>query len=123
MFKIDDENKITLTRGDTARATVAIMEKAGECDLVPYVPQEGDVITFAVKRNEYIGVRYTHLKDAEPLIKKTVPIDTMTLELTPEDTKDLGFGTYLYDIEITMADGTVDTFIEDALLDITTEVH
>lgn len=122
MFKIDNENKITLTRGDTARATVAIMEKAGECDLVPYVPKEGDVITFAVKRNEYIGVRYTHLKDAEPLIKKVVPIDTMTLEIIPEDTKELDFGEYVYDIEIQMADGTVDTFIADARFELTTEV-
>ena len=89
----------------------------------PYILQGGDIVRFAVKHNEYVGVRYRELKDAEPLILKTIPNDTQYLELDPEDTKDLGFGEYLYDIEITMADGTVDTFIADQKFNLTTEVH
>ena len=39
----------------------------------------------------------------------------MILRLESGDTKDFRFGTYAYDIQITMADGTVDTFISDKL--------
>ena len=118
-----DNNHIKLTRGDTLRAEVSIMQQEDDCSLVPYEPQDGDAITFALKRNEYKGVRYTELKDEQPLILKEIPTDTLMLDIEPEDTSGLGFGTYIYDIEIQMADGTVDTFIADAQFDIMTEVH
>lgn len=111
---------ITLTRGDTFKATIGMVN---ESDGSPYIPQQGDSVRFAVKHEEYIGQRYTELKDAEPLILKEIPIDTLLLHLNPEDTKPLGFGSYLYDIELTMADGTVTTFIQDAKFILTTEVH
>jgi uncharacterized membrane protein YkoI len=47
----------------------------------------------------------------------------MILELEPSDTKILDFGSYVYDIEITFKDGTVDTFITEANFKITPEVH
>ena len=53
---------------------------------------------------------------------KDIPIDTLTLTLLPEDTKDLSFGKYVYDIQLTKADGTVDTFITKATIKITEEV-
>lgn len=43
----------------------------------------------------------------------------MILELEPSDTKTFDFGTYVYDIQITFSDGTVDTFITEASLKIT----
>ena len=39
----------------------------------------------------------------------------MILQLDSEDTSSLIFDKYDYDIEITMADGRVDTFIKDNL--------
>lgn len=100
MFKVIN-NKIFLVRGDTFRATVG-MERNGE----PYIPQEGDVVRFAMKRD---------YKDQTTLVSRVIPNDTLVLELEPEDTKSLGFGLYRYDIEITYANGDVDTFIRDAL--------
>jgi uncharacterized membrane protein YkoI len=47
----------------------------------------------------------------------------MILTIEPEDTQDLDFGTYVYDIQITLADGTVDTFIADAKFNIGVEVE
>ena len=61
-------------------------------------------------------------EDPEPLVVKDIPIDTLTLTLLPEDTKDLSFGKYVYDIQLTKADGTVDTFITKATIKITEEV-
>ena len=64
----------------------------------------------------------TAYRDSEPVINKQIPIDTMLLEFDPSDTKSLDFGDYVYDIEITFEDGSVDTFINNAALIIKPEV-
>lgn len=90
-------NRIRLTRGDTFRANVFI-EQDGE----QYEVAERDEIRFAMKRNYH---------DKKTAISKVIPNDTLLLELTPEETKSLEFGTYYYDIQMTFANGDVDTFI------------
>ena len=96
---------ITITRGDSAVIEVQIIDMNGQ----QYTPVEGDSIRFAVKKN------YT---DSEPLLVKNIPIATMNLILSPEDTKNLESGPirgkYKYDIELTRSDGMVDTFIPRA---------
>ena len=47
----------------------------------------------------------------------------MILELEPNDTKTLDFGSYVYDVQITFADGRVDTFITEAVFKLTPEVY
>ena len=103
---------ITITRGDTLDALVEILLPDGSA----YSVQEGDVIRFAVKQ------RYG---DREPVICKEIPHGTMNLRLESEETKLLNAGgpPYVYDIQITMEDGTVDTFIERARLIVTEEVE
>ena len=92
---------VTMTKGDTVVLTVKIQDGDGE-----YTPQQGDKVRFAMKK------RYT---DATPLILKEIPLDTMELRIDPEDTKNLDAGEsrgkYYFDVELTKADGTVDTFI------------
>lgn len=104
-----DGNKITMTRGDTLRVKVGII-----VDGEAYTPQEYDVVRFALKHSK-LNAAQTEYTDAEPLVLKEIPNETLVLELEPSDTKSLGFGKYDYDIQITFADGTVDTFISDAL--------
>ena len=101
---------ITMTRGDTLRAVVAIQQQDG----TDYTPVEGEEIRFAMKR------KYT---DSETLIYRLIPYDTMVLQLDPSDTKQFPFGNYVYDIQITKLDGTVDTFIDRAKLTLTEEVE
>lgn len=67
-----------------------------------YTPVAGDSVRFAMKQS-YNSTRV--------LIEKKIPIDTMILKLEPTDTKRFNFGKYVYDIEITFANGDVDTFI------------
>lgn len=94
---------ITMTRGDSLKVKVDIFDSEGK----PYTPVEGDKIRFAVKRTYF---------DTKPLILKEIPIDTCLLQLEPNDTKNLKQPSKLvYDIQITMTDGTVDTFIEGTL--------
>lgn len=103
-------NNITLTRGDTLQLKVSLYNQDG----TEYEPASGDVIRFAMKKN------YT---DAEPLLNITIPNDTLMLTLQPADTNQLDFGPYVYDLEITKTDGTVDTFIAEASFVLAPEVH
>lgn len=108
-FKVN-KNTIYLTRGDTFRATLTINNPDGTI----YTPQEGDSIRFALKQS---------IDDEECLILRDIPIDTMMLVIYPEDTKPLEFGSYVYDIQITKANGDVDTFITASKLKLTAEVE
>ena len=106
------KTSITLTRGDTFKAQISITDKDGN----PYEPQEGDSVRFAMKKN------YND-PDSKVLIVKNIPMDTLILTLDPEDTKELPFGTYVYDIQLTTAAGEIDTFITKASLTLTEEVY
>ena len=106
MIKIN-KTTIELTRGDTLRVELELT-RDGEA----YELQDGDSIRFALKRHYY---------DEEPLIVKSIG-DDLLLELEPQDTKDLSFGDYVYDIEMTYSDGTVDTFIAESRFTIRNEV-
>ena len=68
----------------------------------PYTPANGDKVRFALKQS---------YSSSKVLIHKNIPIDTLVLHLVPSDTKKMAFGNYVYDIEITFANGDVDTFI------------
>ena len=111
MFKIGKDNKMTLTRGDSLYAKVNLVKKISR---QPYEPQPGDRIRFAVKKN-YGDLMYA--------IHKDIPRDTLILHIEPEDTKNLDYGEYVYDIELTTADGDVDTFIARSKFVITEEVQ
>lgn len=110
MLKIDDNMNIELTRGDTLVLDVEPMKltppvpPATEPTWEPYVPQEGDVIRFAVSKG------YKSETDYELQFKVTVPNDTLRVTAGPDKTA-LDYYEYNYDVEITFADGTVDTFI------------
>lgn len=101
---------ISLTRGDTCTIKIDILDQDG----MIYLPREGDVVRFAAKKDFSKGA---------PAILKEVPIDTMVLKLDPEDTKQLEYGKYVYDVELTKANGDVDTFITKGTLALTEEVY
>lgn len=105
-------NTIYLTKGDTLELQVNVLNKDG----TPYLPSEGDVIRFAVKR------KYS---DAMPVLVKVIPNDTLRLRLEAEETQilDASSTPYVYDIEIKMVDGTVDTFIDRQKFYVTEEVY
>ena len=96
MYKINGTN-IKLVRGDSFYCEVTMKEGTET-----YTPQQGDVVRFALKKDYY---------DDEALIEKTIPNATLMLHLEPDDTKERDYSRYVYDIELTKANGDVDTFI------------
>lgn len=106
---------IKLTRGDTLVVKLTLT-KDGEA----YELAEGDTVLFAVKSRLNPG--NTAYVERDPLISKAIDTETMTLKLNPEDTSGLPFGRYVYDIQVTFADGAVDTVINNATIEIMPEV-
>lgn len=90
-------NRIVLVRGDTLTAKVIV-----KCDGEEYEMREGDSMRFALKKN---------YNSKMAIINKEIPADTLLLTLSPEDTDALDGGTYVYDVELTFANGDIDTFI------------
>ena len=100
---------IKLTRGDSMKVLVTPYNQDG----TEYVAQQGDTIRFALKRN---------YSDQTPLVEKNVPTNSYLLTLVPSDTKELPFGSYVYDVELTKSNGDVDTYIAEATFIIAREV-
>ena len=101
---------IEMTRGDSLTVQIGI----NNADGTPYVPSQGDVVRFALKKD---------YSDKSPLIIKTVDVGDLLLKLLPSDTKQLPYGDYVYDVELTQEDGTVDTFVAKARLKLSEEVY
>ena len=116
MYKVEGTT-IYLTRGDSLFLQLSLRKQRA-----PYTPAASDIITFALKRNA-LNPNRTDFVDTTPIIQKTIPNDTLLLHLAPEDTQSLGFGEYVYDIELEDANGDKDTFIADAKFVLTREVH
>ena len=93
MFSIDN-NIIKLTRGDSATFTITVLTSEGE----PYEMQDGDKIEFTLKNS---------VVEEQVLVQK----QGHEIKLAYEDTKDLPFGDYVYDIQITFQNGDRDTII------------
>ena len=100
MQAIDGMN-ITLTRGDTLAFEVG-MKKGNQT----YTPVEGDKLRFALSIG-YVGEQgYQLIKSQD--IDTTTRLVVVDAETTAGWTED----EYNYDIELTYADGKVDTFIQ-----------
>lgn len=109
MLYIKDNGTIRLTRGDTARLTIPITNSASNSE---YIMQSGDVLFFTVKKSA---------KDINYLFQKKV-IGANLIHIKPEDTDNLSFGKYKYDVQLTTASGDVYTVIEPSVFEIMEEI-
>ena len=102
---------ISMVRGDTEAMTVACTE-----DGVARAFVTGDTIYFTVKRSE---------SETEKTLQKVITSFTdgkAHIDIAPADTKTLGVRTYVYDIQVTFANGTVKTLIETSTFELRKEV-
>lgn len=110
MFTVDKDNAIHLTRGDTARLLLSSV-----VNLVTgkeYILSADDTVTFTVKKTVY---------DTTPAVQITVP-GGAAIHIKPEDTKEMAFGKYLYDVQLTTADSDVYTVIPPTTFELLKEV-
>lgn len=90
MFRIDKDNCLSLTRGDTAYLYV---------EFDGYTPQEGDTITMTI------------CDDEATVVSKTITYDYCFV-IEPQDTEALDCGRYYYDIQLDTVYGEVFTVVE-----------
>lgn len=106
MLTIDEDNVIYLTRGDTAYLTLAITFQDES-----YEMQEGDKLILSVKKK---------VSDTDYAFQ--IASDSLTIPVYPQDTKELDYGKYFYDIELDTAKGEVFTLFEKNVFKIQEEV-
>ena len=106
--KINRTNIIKLTRGDDVFLNIVLTDQYGK----PYELQQGDELTFSLKRN---------LMSRQLLISKK--FYSSELAINHEDTCDLDFGDYVYDIQLRFASGKIFTVIGPSKLIIMPEVN
>ena len=113
MFIIED-NRIFLTRGDTAviEVTLENMDKS------EYVLQSGDTLIFRMKRA-------ATKSPSEILMEKFADVTEtdVTFSITPSDTELLGFGLYRYEVELVTALGEHYTVLADEEFEIGKELE
>ena len=92
--------RITFNRGDDIYIQMTVYDVDGQ----PYVLKEGDKLYFSAK------TKATDKNYAIP--PKEFEYDV--LHLAPEDTYDLAFGTYIYDVQLITAGGRTTTILKES---------
>lgn len=108
MFEIKPDNKMILTKGDSATFKVTIMKNDG----LPYTLQSGDVLTLKVKQTP---------TSATTAISKTAD-STAQFAIEPSDTSSLTPGLYVYDVQL-VSGSDVYTVIPMNYLDLMEEIN
>lgn len=101
-----------MIRGDSESLTIKIEESDG----TPYEFQEGDIVYFTIK------LRASAKEKMLQKIVKFFPDNQAIIEIEPKDTKGLGFRSYIYDIQLTRANGKVTTVIPSSKFEVLEEV-
>ena len=109
VLNISDTGVIKLTRGDTARFSVGILNEISDS---AYSISDNDQLTLTVKKK---------VKDEDSLIQKTITGATL-FHIKPEDTSSLSFGKYVYDVQLTTSDGDVYTIVGPTTFELLAEV-
>lgn len=109
MLYINKDGTIKLTRGDTARITVSIYNEYNQND---YELDPEDTLRLTIKKT---------VRDTTPTVQKTI-VGSKQFHIVPEDTNNLSFGKYLYDVELTTSSGDVYTIIEPTTFELLKEV-
>lgn len=97
MLSIDHDNRIQITRGDSAYITVSLTGLDGN----PYDMISGDMLALTVRKKA---------EDASPVLLQATS-DTNTIVLKPAQTAQMEPGGYSYDIQLTTAAGDVFTVV------------
>lgn len=109
MLYVNQDGTIRLTRGDTARLEITITNSLTN-EEYPLDPE--DSLIFTIKKS---------VNDATALVKKEL-VGENIFHLKPEDTATFSYRSYVYDVQLTRANGDVYTIIVPTTFEIMKEV-
>ena len=107
------QNELYITRGDSYSLTVIIKDQDGN---VLELEQE-DTVYFTVKKSTE-----TSTIALQKIITSFTEEGYCNIEIEPQDTKEFRYGNYVYDIQVSYANGNVLTIIKPSRLIIGEEV-
>ena len=103
---------LTMTRGDTEILTLSLQNDDGsEVTLV-----DGDIVYFTVKINVNTAV-----KSFQKIIREFTD-GKAVIRIEHDDTKNLPYGRYVYDIQLTRLNGSVTTVVKPSTFTLNSEV-
>ena len=105
MLYIDDNQNITLTRGDSATFGLTVKQNTSSYDY------SNDLVVFTVKKN---------VNTDGILFQKT--FTNGVINLTPSDTSNLNYGTYYYDVQLKNTSNGIYTVIPPSKFIVAPEV-
>ena len=107
--------EIYLTCGDSAAFDITAKSPDG----TSYTFQPGDEVKLTVKSSR-------RKDDTEVLVQRIATIEEASnaarIYLLPEDTKDLDFQKYYYDVQLKTESGWIDTIIENSVFKVGVEI-
>ena len=92
---------LSMIRGDSESIVLTLQEGEEKSSFL-----EGDTLYLTVKERVI-----SEEKTFQKVVTEFNEDGTATIEILPEDTKDVEFKTYVYDIQLTRKDGAVTTII------------
>lgn len=98
MFKVED-SFIYLTRGDTAYLEIELEDDEKF--------NAGDKIVLSIKRSLTNDAQYVLQKE----VNVNNEVESVTIKIEPEDTTNISYGLYYYDVQLTRSNGDVFTII------------
>ena len=102
MFKIDGKQNIYITRGDSVSMDITLTQPLPPYE--EYTLQTGDKLVFTVRETAKT------LEDTPEILIQKEFTDNR-LELTGNDTAELEYGKYVYDIQLIFNSGEINTVI------------
>jgi hypothetical protein len=109
-------NNIRLTRGDSATLLLSITDK----NKLPFELCDRDFVYFTVKHTDVSQT--TAFQKKLSIEEYDTDTKQLKIQIDPADTDGLSCKPYKYDIELKLADGTVNTIIEPSSFIITPEI-
>lgn len=109
-------NEITMVRGDTLIIAVDILDENGAA----YNPAVDDVVTLTIR--EWSDTGTVALQKTSGDADVDIVAGGWEITIQPADTADWEYISYVYDIEVTLADGYKQTIIPYASFTLTREV-
>ncbi len=97
---------ISMTRGDTETLTI-------RCS-VPF--EDGDTVYMTVRESVEAPVAF------QKIVREFGDEGEAVIVIDHEDTRDLDFGDYLYDVQVTRDSGTVTTLVKPSKFTLTEEI-
>ena len=114
MLDVSGNKDLWITRGDDAYLDLELRQQTFPYDIYEFEDADSAVLSVRKSRDEDV--------DNDNPILLQIPLKNGRFHICSEDTKDMDFGNYSYDVQVTFSDGRINTVIGPNIFRILPEV-